>query len=215
MLLGKTGIYTNKEGYMRHKGKLTQWNDDKGFGFITPMIKGPQIFVHIKDFHFRGQRPVEGQIITYQLSKDKQNRPCAVKATMTGQKIKARQAQKQNSLVLMFAIAFMLAVVGLAVTQYMPWRIGAGYGALSFITFWLYAYDKHKAQKGHWRTSESTLQLFALIGGWPGAIIAQQLLRHKSKKLSFRIQLVFMTCLNIAALVWLHKSNWQVFGFDF
>ncbi|WP_068546557.1 DUF1294 domain-containing protein [Thalassotalea crassostreae] len=200
---------------MRHKGKLTQWNDDKGFGFITPMIKGPQVFVHIKDFEHRGTRPVVGQVITYQLSKDKQNRPCAIKATLSGQKLKTKSAQKQNTVALLFASSFMVAIIGLVAVQWLPWRIGAAYAVLSVITFWLYAFDKHKAQKGYWRTSERSLHLFALVGGWPGAVFAQQKLRHKSKKLSFRVELILMVLLNIAGLYWLYDNHWQVLGFQF
>ena len=57
---------------------------------------------------------------------------------------------------------------------------------LNLLTFWLYWSDKHAAQTGSWRTKEDTLHLFGLLGGWPGAWFAQQILRHKSNKASFR-----------------------------
>ena len=56
---------------------------------------------------------------------------------------------------------------------------------LSLVTFFVYWLDKHAAQTGQWRTSENTLHLFSLLGGWPGAWCAQQALRHKSSKASF------------------------------
>ena len=60
------------------------------------------------------------------------------------------------------------------------------YFVMSLLTFLIYAWDKRAAQKGNWRTKESTLHLLSLIGGWPGALIAQNRLRHKSKKQPFK-----------------------------
>nr|WP_295768290.1 DUF1294 domain-containing protein [Rhodoferax sp.] len=57
---------------------------------------------------------------------------------------------------------------------------------MSLITFVAYAMDKSAAKRGNWRTPESTLHLLALAGGWPGALCAQKLLRHKSTKPAFR-----------------------------
>lgn len=76
-------------------------------------------------------------------------------------------------------------------------------GAASLVTFVFYALDKNAARKGAWRIPEAQLHLFALIGGWPGAMIAQQTLRHKSKKPSFRFVFWLTVLLNIAAVIWL------------
>lgn len=76
---------------------------------------------------------------------------------------------------------------------------------LSAITFVVYALDKHAAQTGRWRTPESTLHLLELAGGWPGAWIAQQLLRHKSRKPGYRIvfwAMAALHCVAVAAWVW-------------
>jgi uncharacterized membrane protein YsdA (DUF1294 family) len=77
------------------------------------------------------------------------------------------------------------------------------YLALSLFTFLIYALDKSAAEAGRRRTPEKILHLFGLAGGWPGALFAQQLLRHKSSKREF--QTVFWTTviLNCGALIWL------------
>ncbi len=67
-----------------------------------------------------------------------------------------------------------------------PIWIAAIYAAMSVITFIAYAMDKSAAARRSWRTPERTLHLLALAGGWPGALCAQQLLRHKSSKAAFR-----------------------------
>ena len=67
----------------------------------------------------------------------------------------------------------------------------------------MYAVDKSAARKGAWRTQESTLHLLSLAGGWPGALVAQQKLRHKSRKQSFRFVFWVTVLLNCGAFVWL------------
>jgi uncharacterized membrane protein YsdA (DUF1294 family) len=68
----------------------------------------------------------------------------------------------------------------------LPWWVLPASFVLNLLTFRMYWTDKRAAQAGQWRTPESTLQLLALAGGWPGAWLAQQVLRHKSSKLPFR-----------------------------
>ncbi len=58
---------------------------------------------------------------------------------------------------------------------------------INTITFLVYGYDKHAARKKKWRVRESTLHMLALIGGSPGALVAQQLFRHKTVKRSFQL----------------------------
>ncbi|UTW60257.1 DUF1294 domain-containing protein [Kordiimonas sp. SCSIO 12603] len=83
--------------------------------------------------------------------------------------------------------------------------ITAYFGTLSFITLCMYGWDKRASIKGNWRVKENTLHLFAILGGWPGAICGQKLFRHKTKKRSFRIRF-FATCfINIAASIWLYQ----------
>ena len=55
---------------MRFQGRIKNWNDDKGFGFIEPNGGGNRSFVHIKSFHKPSRRPVEGDIIVYEQVKD-------------------------------------------------------------------------------------------------------------------------------------------------
>ncbi|GIU41255.1 hypothetical protein TUM3794_21530 [Shewanella colwelliana] len=74
---------------------------------------------------------------------------------------------------------------------------------LSLTAFTTFAIDKRAAQLNRRRISERSLQILSLLGGWPGALLAQQTLRHKSQKRSFRIGLWLAVMINSAILIWL------------
>lgn len=61
------------------------------------------------------------------------------------------------------------------------------YLGMSLLAFIAYAVDKRRARSGGWRTSEATLHWIGFLGGWPGAIPAQRLFRHKTRKPGFQI----------------------------
>jgi len=192
---------------MRIKGKITSWKDEKGFGFITPNGGGKQIFVHIKAFNTRKKAPAVNQIVSYTVSTDKQGRPCAEKVTRAGELL-SKNTQKGNKPLVFFIPVLFVVFVGLsAFTNKVEFLVLPLYLAVSLITFILYAIDKSAAQNDSWRTSESTLHLLSLAGGWPGAIIAQQTLRHKSKKQPFRAVFWVTVVLNIWGLIWLHTTE--------
>ena len=77
------------------------------------------------------------------------------------------------------------------------------YLSASLVTFFLYWSDKASAIRGRWRTQESTLHLGELLGGWPGALLAQQVFRHKTRKASY--QLVFWGIVMLHQLFWLDE----------
>ncbi|MEM9346381.1 MAG: DUF1294 domain-containing protein [Planctomycetota bacterium] len=58
---------------------------------------------------------------------------------------------------------------------------------MSLFTLGFYAWDKRQARRDGWRVPEKRLHLFSLLGGWPGAMIGQRWLRHKSVKTKFRV----------------------------
>lgn len=93
----------------------------------------------------------------------------------------------------------MLLLIGALICVIQPWLAGA-YGLINLLTFGLYYHDKSAAKQGHWRVSENTLQLFALLGGWPAALLGQHHLRHKTQKSSFKRVLWCCIVLNIVGV---------------
>lgn len=85
----------------------------------------------------------------------------------------------------------------------LPRFVAVAYVAMSLLALAAYALDKSAAQAGRRRIPENTLHLFSLLGGWPGALVAQQWLRHKSVKAPFLAMFWFTVMLNLGALAWL------------
>ena len=198
---------------MRKKGKIVSWTDEKGYGFIIPVAGGDRIFAHISAFENRSRRPSVGDVISYSSSADARGRPCAKEAVIAGVPATARPGQASRVLSHMTAAGFLLIVGGAVVVSAIPMSILLFYLVASSATFAAYAIDKSAARRGAWRTSESTLHLLALAGGWPGALIAQSRLRHKSKKQPFRAVFWATVVLNCAAFTWLFTpqgaKTWQ------
>lgn len=192
---------------MRYQGRITTWKDDKGFGFITPNGGGEQVFVHINAFSGRHRRPEGSELVTYELTVDGKGRSQAKAVAFVGEQPTPPAAPGRSNLPPMFAICFLAFVIGAVVAGRLPIAVLALYILASIITFFVYAFDKSAALRSQWRTRESTLHLFALLGGWPGALAAQRLLRHKSAKASFQAVFWITVALNCGALGWSLSSS--------
>ncbi len=192
---------------MRMKGKIIKWNSDKAFGFIAPNGGGDHVFIHKTALSNRKRTPQMRDVITFSISKDKDGRYCASDATFSGEKLKKKEAQKPSKFSIYLSVLFLALITTTYLVGDFPQKLLFSYLGLSAITFLAYAFDKSKAQRGEWRTQESTLHIFSLIGGWPGAAIAQQLLRHKSQKREFRNGFWLTVVVNIGALSWLMSPN--------
>lgn len=210
---------------MEKPGMISRWYDDKGFGFILPKTGGKEVFLHISAF--RGdRRPRQGDQVWFLASQDAQGRLRAERARLDALTIdpptvrrgaqapvtraQARPAptppsalQRPLAKLLVLLILCVLPAAG-AWRMYLDgqalWPLLA-YPLASLLAFALYWRDKRSAARGDWRTPEVRLHLFELLGGWPGALVAQQVFRHKTRKLSF--QLVFWGIVLLHQLFWL------------
>lgn len=194
---------------MRFEGTLSSWNDDRGFGFIEPEQGGEATFAHIKAFLPGTGRPTVGMRVLFEVETGpKGKRAKGVQAlrrprTIDRPPVEAPAPWSPLSLV---AIPAFLAVYVIAART---WAVSpiwiAAYAVASIVTFFAYAFDKAAAVRKTWRTSEQTLHVLGFCCGWPGALLAQQTLRHKTSKVSFRVMFWFTVAANVAAFVAIHS----------
>ncbi len=181
----------------RQHGTLTQWDDAKGYGFIAPDGGGGKLFVHARAFGLRAWRPYVGERLSFEAGHDAQGKPRALRAKAlqprrpaaaraparpaAGSRGEGRDAARGGAVLLLIP-AFASLVLAVHLSWPLPHGVWGAYMAMSLATFIVYAGDKRAARKGQWRVAESTLQGLALCCGWPGALLAQQLLAHKRSK---------------------------------
>ncbi|CAO1662923.1 DUF1294 domain-containing protein [Halomonas sp. MES3-P3E] len=84
--------------------------------------------------------------------------------------------------------------------------IVAFYAVISMLAYITYAIDKKAAINNRRRVSEKTLHLLGVVGGWPGAFLAQQRLRHKTQKTAFQVTFWLTVIVNLACAGWLTVS---------
>ncbi|WEN16646.1 cold shock and DUF1294 domain-containing protein [Rhodanobacter sp. AS-Z3] len=191
---------------MREQGWLVEWDDARGFGFVVTHGGDQRVFVHVRQFApGRARRPRQGDILVYEVKRGERGRLIADAVRFSSAaKRQARDTRRAHwGLAETVALLWGMGLIAMLLTDKIPWQVAAGYPLLSVVAWLVYQKDKRAAGSGRWRTPESTLQLLALLGGWPGAWLAQKYLRHKSSKTSFQITFWFMVALNLMGLFWL------------
>ncbi|WP_261389851.1 DUF1294 domain-containing protein [Ferrimonas balearica] len=202
---------------MRIKGKVTFWDDDKGYGFIEPCSGGDRVFLHITALNQRLGRPELGQLVTYTPATDKEGRHRASEVTLPGERLVKRERNQPQLFSIVLSLLFLGGVVAAVLYSHLHPVFLVLYLVASVITFFAYAEDKYAAKNDRWRVSENTLHMFSLLGGWPGALLAQQFLRHKTQKPLFRFNFWTTVLLNGLAFAWLFtppgvRTTQQVIG---
>ena len=194
---------------MKFVGHVKSWNAERGFGFIEPSGGGQEIFLHVSAVPARLRPPKIGQQFTFDIELNREGRK---RASNVGVVIPARQSFKRRtddparwSLASALAIPGFVAVyVALALTRGVSLWFAAAYLGLSIACLFAYAFDKSAAVAGRWRSSEQSLLFLGLAGGWPGGLVAMQLLRHKSGKASFRNAFWLTVLFNVSAFTLFH-----------
>lgn len=191
---------------MRDDGVIRSWNDERGFGFIEPTLGGQEIFVHIKAFPRGATRPTVGQRVSFEVElgargKKRARKVEAIRSTRASATARNNSPAQWGTATLFAIPAFLILYVASDFLWRPPTWFALVYVVVSVVTFLAYALDKSSARRGAWRTPESTLHILAVAGGWPGALLAQQFLRHKSVKAEFRSVFWVTVAVNIAAFV--------------
>lgn len=178
----------------QQRGVIRTWKDEKGFGFIAPDNGGAEVFFHVNEVVGRSIRPAEKMVVYFTLRRDERQRLQAVNVHLASEPL----APVVVSLLVVCAI--FVALGCLAVVQLIPSWILLGYVAMSVLTYAVYGHDKTRAVTGGRRVAEKNLHLLELLGGWPGALVAQHYFRHKNRKASYQGMFWTMVLLNSVLL---------------
>ncbi|MBB1198959.1 DUF1294 domain-containing protein [Enterobacteriaceae bacterium 89] len=95
---------------------------------------------------------------------------------------------------------YLLLALCVAGSAYLPHPQLVWMLLVSVLTMIIYGMDKLAARKAWRRVPESTLLVFGLVGGWPGAILGQQCFRHKTQKQPFRTYFFISVILNVGMM---------------
>lgn len=173
------------------KGTLVMWNDQKGFGFIHPEGTEEDYFVHISTFK-KGlaRRPEIGDIVHFRPAENA-GRKCASFALIPALEPPPAPPRRfalnprKRSWPVNLLIALPLVLSGyLLILAKNPLPFFA-YWILSLLTMFLYGLDKANAAMRKWRVPELYFHLLELLGGWPGALVAQNDFRHKTRQSAY------------------------------
>jgi len=198
---------------MKRTGTIVKFNEERGFGFIAPDANTGDVFFHISTVSGDRIGLAAGEAVRFELGLGTNGR---IQAKRVQRSVVKRHDWRVLEALLPVNL-FALAMTVLAKFGYVSWGVVIAYGVMSVISFWAYAGDKDSARGGYRRTSEATLHTLDLLGGWPGGMLARGFLRHKSRKVSFRVHSGLIVTFHIVAWVlvlvvlptWLPDFPWQ------
>ncbi len=197
-------------GSMDTLGKVIEWHDERGYGFLQPQSGGPRLFFHVRDYQQQGRRPEVGEWVRYLAGTGRDGKPAATRVrrvtppSRTAARTRAHQAPPGWNggwpgwcVLLAYGLCLAYAIHA----AHLPaWRAMAVL-AMSVITWLAYWIDKRAARRDAQRTPEATLHLLEFLGGWPGALIAQRGLHHKNRKRGYQRVFWAIVLLHGAALL--------------
>jgi uncharacterized membrane protein YsdA (DUF1294 family)/cold shock CspA family protein len=186
----------------RFDGTIATWNSDRGFGFIQPDGGGSQIFVHVRALPVGARTPEVGDELSYEIEHTSDGKTRARYVRYAGTSAAQTYGTVRTNILsylplVLFAIIYAV-IEALWHPYYWVFLIYVGTSLICVLIYWA---DKSAAALGRWRVSESALLLLGLAGGWPGAIIAQRLFHHKTRKGGFQAAFAGSIVVNILAFV--------------
>jgi uncharacterized membrane protein YsdA (DUF1294 family)/cold shock CspA family protein len=179
----------------KQSGTLQRWDDARGFGFIADQ-KGRDIFVHVTAFGKIRSRPKDGDKVLFRVEPDAAK---GVRAIDVERCWRPAHLLLAEFLLPLFVVAVFYGVYWLFFSKNSFWFFLAPLLiVIAVLTFILFGLDKRAALNDRQRVPENTLHLLSLAGGWPGALLARPLFRHKTRKQPFRTIFWLVVVINIA-----------------
>ncbi len=163
--------------------QLIEWHHDRGFGFIADEDGDGRIFLHIRELANGHSPPRPGDAIAFVMGTDPKGRPQAVQATNLSSTSKLSPASWFTLLLLLALPVAAFFKISFPIAHYLVVVFAV---VVSSVTYFFYSRDKRLAVTGGFRISELRVHVLELLGGWPGAFIAQKRFRHKCSKGAYK-----------------------------
>ncbi len=179
----------------KQSGTLKRWDDARGFGFIVDR-KGRDIFVHITAFGKIRSRPKDGDKVLFRVEPDAAK---GVRAIDVERCWRPAHLLLPEFLLPLLVVAVFYGAFWLFFSKNSFWVfLSPLLIFIAVLTFILFGLDKRAALNERQRVPENTLHFLSLAGGWPGALLARPLFRHKTRKQPFRTIFWLVVVINIA-----------------
>jgi uncharacterized membrane protein YsdA (DUF1294 family)/cold shock CspA family protein len=182
--------------------KIVEWDDEKGYGFLQ--VGQGRVFLHRRDFAEHHKRPAVGDVIRFTGGFDAKGRSCAKNA------VHVNDGGHITLLsILVLACLLVLPVIALHRHGVFFWWGGAYALGIGLFSYGCYSMDKQWAREKAERIPERGLHLTELLGGWPGAFLAQRRLRHKVSKRGYQVEF-WLIVLAYQVAAYDSLQNWQL-----
>ena len=187
------------------RGRLTKWNDERGFGFIQPVDRSQTVYLHISKLKDSTRRPQLDDTIYYHVITEEdgklrannafileaRRKPTSPSRSLTDSPLDRLRQRATSPFplqeVVLLSILPLVGSIHFFATTRNPLPLIL-YPVMSVLTYALYADDKFRAKRENWRIPEQSLHLCEFAGGWLGGFVAQRRLHHKSKKKSYQLK---------------------------
>ncbi|MBP8145152.1 MAG: DUF1294 domain-containing protein [Inhella sp.] len=191
------------------QGRVLQWDAAKGLGFVQAEAGGERLLLRRADLcgRLRTRPPQAGEPVRFLAQGQGHARRAARVSTLlappgaAAASAPAPRSKGPDSARLLVIPAFAIVLGAIHMAWPLPRFVTLMYGALSMALFIVYGMDKWAARRGAARVRESALHLLALLGGWPGALLGQQIFRHKTAQPRFLRISWAMVVLNLLLLI--------------
>jgi uncharacterized membrane protein YsdA (DUF1294 family)/cold shock CspA family protein len=185
------------------QGEIIRFDPAKGFGFVKVAGQEKDIFIHQSEVN-GGARLRDGMRVEFETQSTAKGLR-AVNVRVPGAAAPAQVRRGDANPYTLFSTLALLIVVAVSALVFFLfgrfWLLGYLIG-INLAAFGLYGYDKSAAQAGRLRVPERVLHSLELLGGTPGAFIAQRLFHHKTRKVSYRIVFWLIFAAQAAVVAW-------------
>ncbi len=193
---------------LRQRGRIVDWLDERGFGFIKSPDLRDRVWVHVNDFVSGTVRPMVVDEVEFAVVEGRDGRPAAKQVQIASSTV-GRQPPNGGEAPTPLRVAVRLVAalffLGFVLTCTLLQRLSPAllliYAGAGLASAALYRLDKQAALRGEWRTPEFRLHAIDLAFGIVGGLIAQAAFRHKTSKPAFAIVTAIIFAIHVGLVL--------------